>query len=121
VEFFGTAVHTLSRDGTWDVTATLTNPNGSSKIVHVEVGDTHVSPTSGWTKTKAADNTSYTFVRSGVPSPRPTFSASRPSAATGNIQSDEAGNYYWSVPSGVTLGSGGSKSWTWSNRIWPGE
>ena len=61
------------------------------------------------------------FVRNGVPPPRPTFSASRPSAANGRIQSDEAGNYYWAVTNWVTLGSGASESWSWTNQIWPGE
>jgi hypothetical protein len=86
----------------------------------VEYADTHVAPVNGWTATKAGDNSFYKFVRSGVPVPRPTFLATRSSAATGEILSDEAGNYYWSVAV-VKLSGNGSKSWSWTNRIWPGE
>jgi hypothetical protein len=118
--FQGAAMHTISRDGTWAVTATLTNPASSDQTVSVEYADTHVAPVNGWDTTQAGDNSFYKFVRAGVPAPRPTLLATRSSAATGEILSDEAGNFYWSVAE-VKLGANGSESWSWTNRIWPGE
>jgi len=58
--------------------------------------------------------------RTGVPPPCPTLLSTRPSTANGAVDSDEDGNVYWNT-SGVELGAGGTKSWSWTNRIWPGE
>jgi hypothetical protein len=52
--------------------------------------------------------------------PCPTLLSTRPSTANGAVDSDEDGNVYWNT-SGVELGAGGTKSWSWTNRIWPGE